>query len=88
MPVVRRSAAATPWSATACSAVVTRPVAAPSAPATSAASHWTRASSTTTSGTALAVPDPMTSTWSDMRVTVGPPAGGRAAVSAYLSVAG
>jgi len=36
----------------------------------------------------LAVPDPMTSTWSDMPVTVGLPGGGRAAGSAYLSVAG
>ena len=88
MPVVRRSAAATPWSATAWRAVVTRPVAAPRAPATSVASHWTRASSTTTSGTALAVPVPMTSTWSDMPVTVGPPTAGWAAVSAYLPVAG
>ena len=75
-PVGRRRRRGRP---TARSAVVTRSVAAASAPATSAASHWTRASSTTTSGTALAAPVPMTSTWSDMRVTVaaGRPRGGQ-----------
>ena len=44
-----------PWSAAAWSAAVTRSAAAASAPATSGASHWTRTSVTTTSGTAPAI---------------------------------
>ena len=39
-------------------------------------------------GTALAEPVPRTSTWSDMRATVGPHRHVVAAVSVYLSVAG